>query len=131
MAGKSSTGYGILWIEGRNWTAHRIAWTLTNGPIPDGLYVLHQCDNRPCANPNHLFLGTNGDNQRDAAKKGKSRGKVMFGENNPAAKLSETDVREIRRLEALGVKRKTLAAKWSISYSQISSILTRQTWKHI
>jgi len=118
-------------MEGRNWTAHRIAWTLKNGPIPDGLYVLHQCDNRACANPNHLFLGTNGDNQRDAAKKGKSRGKIMVGENNPAAKLSETDVREIRRLAALGVKRKILAAKWSISYSQISSILIGQTWKHV
>lgn len=55
----------------------------------------------------------------------------MFGENNPAAKLSETDVREIRRLAALGVKRKLLATEWSISYSQISSILTGQTWKHI
>ena len=76
----SDTGYGIVWYDGKHVKAHRLAWTLTNGPIPAGMGVLHHCDNPPCtqtepseAYPDgHLFLGTQTDNNWDMAAKGRN-----------------------------------------------------------
>ena len=70
-AARGSNGYGQSWYEGRAQPAHRVAWTLTYGPIPDGLWVLHHCDNRLCVRPEHLFLGDNRANQLDALRKGR------------------------------------------------------------
>lgn len=64
-------GYGQIKIKGRRRLAHRVAWELTNGPIPDGLQVCHHCDNPPCVRPDHLFLGTQSDNIQDAVSKGR------------------------------------------------------------
>jgi hypothetical protein len=66
-------GYGKTWFEGRSQGAHRVAWQLANGPIPDGLMVMHSCDNPPCCNVAHLSLGTAADNQADKAAKGRAR----------------------------------------------------------
>ncbi len=67
----SSNGYAAFWDGERQVVAHRFSWELRNGPIPDGLCVLHRCDNRRCVNPNHLFLGTKSDNTRDMLSKGR------------------------------------------------------------
>lgn len=64
-------GYGRVRRAGRMQYAHRVAWEEVNGPIPDGLLVLHRCDNPPCVRPEHLFLGTDADNARDKAEKGR------------------------------------------------------------
>jgi len=64
-------GYGQIQHEGKVQPAHRVSWVLARGPIPDGLCVLHRCDNPPCTNPEHLFLGTKKDNMMDAARKGR------------------------------------------------------------
>lgn len=75
---KPHTGYGQISL-GRNGDpaakAHRVAWELTNGPVPEGMCVLHRCDNRPCVRPDHLFLGTIGDNNRDRCTKGRCQGR--------------------------------------------------------
>lgn len=66
-----TNGYGAMSIKSKLQYAHRISWELHNGPIPEGLFVLHKCDNPPCVNPDHLFIGTQKDNLQDAFKKGR------------------------------------------------------------
>lgn len=68
---RDPNGYGRVEWEGRPWLSHRVAWTLLVGPIPAGRNVLHRCDNPPCGNPDHLFLGSQSDNMRDAWNKGR------------------------------------------------------------
>jgi hypothetical protein len=69
--GKNTCGYGMVWWQGRNQLAHRVAYTLARGPVPAGMFVLHECDNRPCVNPAHLSVGTQQQNVRDAYARGR------------------------------------------------------------
>jgi hypothetical protein len=66
-------GYGAVSVKGRDMAVHRLAWAEANGPIPSKMCVLHKCDNPPCFNIDHLFLGTNADNIRDMMSKGRQR----------------------------------------------------------
>jgi hypothetical protein len=66
--------YGVIWVGRSPKFAHRVAWELKHGPVPDGMVVMHTCDNPPCCNPEHLVLGTPGDNNRDRVKKGRGKG---------------------------------------------------------
>lgn len=134
-------GYGKVGIPrveaGRHGTmgAHRLAWEYTNGPIPEGLCVLHICDNPPCCNPAHLRLGTKRDNTLDMVAKGRHGSKSVpdcnLGSNNGRAKLTEELVLSLRRLHAEGVSQKELADQLRMPLSTIHNAVSRKSWKHI
>jgi hypothetical protein len=87
-------GYGHVWLRGRLRQTHRLAWELTHGPIPPGLCVLHRCDVRRCYNPDHLWVGTKDDNNKDRSAKGRSA--RLSGGSNPNASLTAAQAEEIR-----------------------------------
>jgi len=123
-------GYGQTSVSKTKLGAHRVIWEITNGPIPPGMCVLHACDNSPCCNPGHLFLGTHADNMKDMAKKGRGRG--ARGEENHNAKLTDEIVLEIRRLyKAGGITQGKIAGKYGVSLPRIHYIVRRKTWRHI
>lgn len=150
-------GYGCIRIAGHAVRAHRVAWELTNGPIPDGLWVLHRCDNRKCVNPAHLFLGTQSDNMRDMHNKGRGyrpgmgpqvppdrRARGMGsgrhtqpesnarGERNGQAKLSAAQVIAIRLRWANGERNAArIGREHGVSGAMIHLIVRRKKWAHI
>lgn len=129
--GYCRAGYGRISIGNHVFrSAHRVSWELHNGPIPNDLFVLHKCDNTKCVRPDHLFLGTKGDNNRDRHLKGRSGSHV--GELNGRRKITERDVIEIRRLfTPWKVRYSDLAQRFGVSTSTINSIINRRTWNHL
>lgn len=117
------TGYGSICINYRTLSAHRLAWEIENGPIPNGLSVLHRCDNRACINPAHLFLGTQADNMRDMSEKGRS----SRGEKNAKAKLTEAQVRVIRED---GRSHRAIAADYGVAKTTVGDIKRGRIWRH-
>jgi len=110
--------------------AHRVSWELTRGPIPEGLCVLHKCDNPPCVNPEHLWVGTHTDNMRDMMSKG--RHVAHPGEANGSAKLTPEQVRDIRRRYVpRKVSLRSLAEKYHVSESLVHALVTRRLWAHL
>jgi hypothetical protein len=127
-------GYGLIGKvggkDGPSIPAHRAAWMLTHGEIPDGMQVCHRCDNPPCCNPEHLFLGTHGDNMRDKVLKGRQH--RPSGSTHGNSKLTESKVLEIRaRYEAGGVSQYALAADYGVGVMQINRIVNRKHWTHV
>jgi hypothetical protein len=125
---KMSRGYGVRRYKGTSWLAHRAEWDEAVGPIPDGLQVLHRCDNRPCREVRHLFLGTVQDNMQDMV----SKDRHARGERNGHAKLTEAQVVELRtRRAAGGVTQRALAAEYGVSEQTVCDILKRRRWAHV
>lgn len=91
---KNQKGYGLIEVKGKRFRVHRLTWEIEEGPIPEGLGVLHTCDNPPCRKLGHLFLGDSRANNRDRDEKG--RGSAGRRENHGHAKLTEAAVKEIR-----------------------------------
>ena len=120
--------YGHFKLNGKTKSAHIVSFELVNGKIPDGLFVLHKCDNPPCVNPKHLFLGTNDDNMKDMASKGRSADN--HGSKNPNSKLTEQDVIEIKNLKGQ-VSGAKLGRKFGVVKEAIYDIWTGKRWGHI
>ena len=100
-------GYGKIGNKDKSAESHRVSWELHRGPVPDGLCVLHRCDNRKCVRPDHLFLGTNKENMDDKVAKGRqARPK---GEANGQAKLRESDILAIREMHRRHKRRARVA----------------------
>ncbi len=118
-----SWGYGQINVgQNRTVHAHRLAYELCVGPIPEGLCVLHKCDVPRCVRPDHLFLGTRVDNQKDMARKGRAR-------NGSATKLTSCQVTSLRNLYAEGVcSRLDLARRFEISKAHVDRILRGENW---
>lgn len=119
-------GYGYV---GRGKLAHRETWEENNGPIPKGIWVLHRCDNPPCINIEHLFLGTCQDNTDDKMQKGRNPSRI--GMNNGRAILNEDEVREIHFLFMQGMTAPEIAERYWVTAENLRSIKSGFSWKHI
>jgi len=127
--GASDGRYGQAHVNKKPVKAHRLSWILSFGDIPSGLLVLHRCDNPPCVNPAHLFLGTSQDNSDDKHAKGRNRSGI--GEKCHTAVLCASLVVEIRRRHQQGESHARLAREFGVSPSSIGRAATRETWRHV
>ncbi len=133
---RSTYGYGAFRTGGtysrKQLYAHRFAYELYVGPIPDGLLVCHHCDNRLCVNPAHLFLGTIADNMRDAAVKGRKMACAKRGERHYRARLTEEQVREMRQLrETTSLTLDEIGTRFGVAKHVVYHVVHRKTWKHV
>lgn len=156
---RGKTGYGVIGFRGKVVRAHRLSFTVHKSGIPQGMCVLHTCDNPACVNPAHLWLGTQTENCEDKCAKGRNvsvsgdahysrihpeklaRGNnhhsktkpesVLRGERHPLAILTQSKVAQIRDLEFSGTPRKRLAAQFGVTKSTIAAIVARRIWKTV
>jgi hypothetical protein len=131
LAGINQSGYGLFGLTNKSERAHRVAWMLTNGDIPGGLYICHHCDNRLCCNPAHCFLGTHDDNMKDMVQKGRANHLGFPGSYNGRARLTEKQVLEIRDIRQKGMILTEIAKLYKVGFSTIENICLRKTWIHI
>lgn len=150
-------GYGRFRLRGKQCYAHRVAWVIANGEIPDEKLVCHKCDTPPCVNPTHLFVGTHVNNTQDALDKGRMavgvrngsytcperrpRGdrngsrthpeSMPRGENHTSAKLNEMNIFSIRSRYSQGETITEISKDFDVSIQQIFRIVRRRLWKHI
>lgn len=156
QAGRTD-GYGRFWLNGKSVAAHRTAYEIAVGPIPEGILMCHRCDNRPCCNPSHFFLGTCGDNSQDMVAKGRSlvgdkhpirrdptraarglsNGAYTHpetrprGENHGIAVLTDAAVRAIRAAAAQGQSFRSIGRAFGVSKTTIAHIVHGRAWTHV
>jgi len=143
-------GYGRYWYGERVWSSHRLSYLWAYGPIAEGLYVCHRCDNPKCVRPDHLFAGTSKENRQDAKRKGRlhwkkkpesiARGErhgsrthpgIRAGSKNGRAKITEALAVEMRRLYATKeYRQQDLAEKYGLNVSTVKRTLNRTYWKN-
>ena len=125
----NSYGYGTVSFKAEHTYryAHRVSWELAFGPIPEGLFICHHCDNPPCVRPDHLFLGTLADNNTDCLAKDR----VARGNAIPLSKLTAESVSEIRRRLSNGESQTSLALEYGVTQSSVSEVANRKSWTHV
>jgi hypothetical protein len=119
-----SKGYGVVRMDGKQCVASRVSWEIHVGPIPEGMFICHHCDNPKCVRPDHLFVGSPADNAADAALKGRMR----YGEKHGRHKLSEEDVRMIRSSRSTT---RQLSRDLGVARSLIYAIRNRLIWRRV
>lgn len=119
QAAKLPSGYGQAIFEGRHYRAHRMAYELWVGPIPEGMHVCHKCDNPPCCNPEHLFIGTAFDNMRDAASKGRLARGVSPGKRVARKRILDEEAVRVIRESPPSVRHAELAERFGVCYMTI------------
>lgn len=127
----NSNGYGRFSLKDNHRLAHRVAYELFVGPIPDGKNVCHSCDNRLCVNPHHLWLGSQSENLQDAVAKGRMVHPNTRGERNGNGKLKQADVDLIRAMFAGGQKKYRIAERFGVSPTTIADIIGGKTWRKV
>ncbi len=128
--GCNDEGYGNFWDEGTCKKAHRFAYEAYYGPIPKNLLVLHTCDNPPCCNPVHLYLGTDADNTRDKILRGRMAD--TNGEQNPAATITEELVLEIlAHCRYTNLSHDYIAEEFNITRGHVNNIKMGRAWNRI
>lgn len=121
-------GYGQIARGGQNSPvdhAHRVSYELHHGPIPEGMFVCHRCDNRGCVNPAHLYAGTREDNTRDAHE----RNRFVRGETHHSSKLNADAVRDIRKRRTAGEQLKPIAADYGIDFRTVYDVAAGRRWR--
>lgn len=123
--------------RGEQFYAHRVAYEVQRGPIPVGLFVCHHCDNPPCCNGRHLFVGTTTDNMRDMRNKGRWRpgkNRRLSGEDHGCAKLDALKVLVIREMRSHGMLLEEIGAVVGVGKSTVSRVINREArggWSHV
>lgn len=126
IGARNAKGYGRVelpmkrGVRGRRVRAHRLAWLRARGAIPAGMFVLHSCDNPPCINPDHLFLGTNSDNMTDMVRKGR----------HPCQRITIAQAEEVTRRILAGQRRAEIVAATGVPPSVCSDIRRGDSWRH-
>lgn len=129
---KGKRPYGQVRYQGKLWLCHRVSFLLHRGAIPEGMDVCHTCDNPPCWNPRHLFIGTRKDNMQDSKIKG--RNFIPTGEKSGRALFTDAQIKEIRALykpKTRGLGYKCLAKRFGISAPGMQAILNGKNWSHL
>ena len=121
-------GYGVVSVSNRSVRTHRLAWEVAHRrPVPQGQCVLHRCDNPPCCNPEHLFLGTRADNLADM----RAKGREARGERHGSARLGAEQIRAIRSAHREGASRYDLAHQYGVTHQHIHKIVTFKLWRNV
>jgi predicted XRE-type DNA-binding protein len=126
--GKNKDGYGRIREGDKTRYAHQISYELFNGPIPNGMWTLHSCDDPGCVDPEHLHIGDHAMNQKEAFERGR---RTQRGENNNQATMTSEQVLEIRRLFTDGYAQKSIAILFGIRRQHVSDLVNRKKWNHI
>jgi len=131
QGGKTTFGHGIIAVNRKSHLAHRVAYKIWKDRVPLNMFVCHTCDNPKCINPDHLFIGTQDDNMKDMANKGRSNNGIQKGEKNPQSQLTDRQVRRIKRLLLNGHTRKEIANKFGVNEAVVGFISENKNWKHV